>query len=162
LLGNAFSNAGEWVNLQPLETEKISYKLIQPAIPFGVGARFRMNEVMDFSVEFGFRYLFTDYIDDVSGYYVDLNDFGSDELARALSYRSSEVAVPSDPNTKLYQILNNTTSTGPYTVVAGYGHISNDGSKNLRGQESNRDIYMVTTFKLTYIIGKTFHRAKFR
>ena len=59
----------------------------------GIGARFRINEVLDFSAEIGFRYLFTDYIDDVSGNYVDLGVFNT-ELAKAMSYRSSEVATP--------------------------------------------------------------------
>ena len=160
LLGNPFSNAGEWVNLQPLETEGKSYKLIQPAIPFGLGARFRMNEVMDFSVEFGFRYVFTDYLDDVSGNYIDLNTFGSDELAKAMSYRSNEVTPDSEP---VAAILNRAPyDYGSFTVIPGFGHENTNGLPNLRGQSGNRDIYMVTTFKLTYIIGKTFHRAKFR
>jgi hypothetical protein len=159
LLGNTFSNAGEWVNLQPLETEGESYKLIQPAIPFGLGARFRLNEVMDFAVEFGFRYTFTDYLDDVSGYYLSVDDpsFGSSELARAMSYRTNEIAgtgnVPAP-----------SIAVGPYTVVAGFGHTNADPDNRLnpRGNPNDRDIYMVTTFRLTYIMGKTFHRAKFR
>lgn len=160
LLGTEFSNAGEWVNLRPLKTEGKSYSAIQPAIPFGVGIRFRINEVMDFSTEFGFRYTFTDYLDDVSGKYVALSSFGSDRLAQAMSYRSNEV----DSGNDNVQAVISRTHLDPDTgieVVNGYGHVNNDGSKNLRGT-GDRDIYMVTTFKLTYIIGKTFHRAKFR
>ncbi|MFZ6012815.1 MAG: DUF6089 family protein, partial [Bacteroidota bacterium] len=100
------AEAGEWVDLQPLGTEgqhaNLSetdvnfgtkpYKKLQVSIPFGLGARFRINEVMDISGEIGFRYLFTDYIDDVSKNYIDLGHFGNDELAKAMSYRSSELA----------------------------------------------------------------------
>ena len=57
-------------------------KNFRVAIPIGIGARFRLNEVLDFSFEFGFRYLFTDYIDDVSKNYVDLGVFGNNELQR--------------------------------------------------------------------------------
>jgi len=32
----------------------------------------------------------------------------------------------------------------------------------VRGNSSNKDIYMCTTIRATYILGKTFHRAKFR
>jgi hypothetical protein len=32
----------------------------------------------------------------------------------------------------------------------------------VRGNKNDRDIYMVTTIRLTYILGKNFHRAKFR
>lgn len=164
LNGQPLENAGEWVDLQPLGTEGQyaeladddvnsgikPYKKIQPAIPFGLGARFRVNEILDFSVEIGFRYLFTDYIDDVSQNYVDLGVFGDNELAKAMSYRSNEISTP------------NFTYTGrdgnSYSVVQGYGSEEKD---NLRGNKS-KDIYTVTSFKLTYIMGKSFHRAKFR
>jgi|APTNR8051073442_1049403.scaffolds.fasta_scaffold00017_219 hypothetical protein len=156
---------GDWVDLQPLGTEGQyadleptdvnyglkPYKRIQFAIPFGLGARFRINELMDISGEFGFRYTFTDYLDDVSGNYVDLGVFGNDDLARTMSYRSNEVASPTYAYTG--------RDGQPYNVLAGYGSEHPD---NLRGNSDNKDIYMVTTIRLTYIIGKTFHRAKFR
>jgi hypothetical protein len=47
--------------------------------------------VVDFSTEPGLRYLFTDYIDDVSRNDVDPGLFDS-ALARALSYQSNELA----------------------------------------------------------------------
>jgi hypothetical protein len=162
LKGNPLPEAGEWISLRPLGTEGQyatldpsavnagikPYKLIQPAIPFGLGARFRLNEVIDFSAELGFRYTFTDYLDDVSQNYVDLSAFGSNELAKAMSYRSSEVV----PASQLEPV-------GGYNLLKGYGQEHPD---NMRGNKDDRDIYMVTTFKLTYILGKTFHRAKFR
>lgn len=167
LRGNALPNAGEWVDLKPLGTEGQNgglqegdvnygikpYKLIQLAIPFGAGVRFRVNEVMDFSAEIGFRYLFTDYIDDVSQNYVDLSVFGNNELAKAMSYRSSEVVDPS-------RLIGTTGRDGEtYNLLPGYGQ---EHPENYRGHSSDRDIYMVTSFRLTYILGKTFHRAKFR
>lgn len=165
LNGNALPEAGQWIDLQPLGTEGQHsqleatdanygiepYKKLQIAIPFGLGARFRLNEVLDFSVEGGFRYLFTDYIDDVSGNYVDLGVFGSNELAKALSYRSSEVAEPNS------SYIGRDGQT--YEVIQGYG---SEQASNVRGSKNDRDIFMVTTFKLTYILGKSFHRAKFR
>lgn len=165
LNGNPLPEAGQWVDLQPLGTEGQkagllntdanhginTYKKLQLAIPMGLGARFRLNEVLDFSFEIGFRYLFTDYIDDVSRNYVDLGVFQNNELAKALSYRSSEIAVP----TQSYVGRDGQT----YDVVAGYGSEHPD---NIRGSKNDRDIFMVTTFKLTYILGKSFHKAKFR
>jgi hypothetical protein len=165
LQGNPLPQAGEWVDLQPLGTEGQNaqlqpgdansgiseYKKLQVAIPFGIGVRFRLNEILDFSVETGFRYLFTDYIDDVSKNYVDLGVFGNNELAKAMSYRSNEVATPT------------TTYVGrdgqSYDVIPGYG---SEHPGNSRGNKSNNDTFMVTTLKVTYILGKTFHRAKFR
>jgi len=165
LNGNPLPEAGKWVDLQPLGTEGQgraldpgdanagikSYKKLQVAIPMGIGARFRINEVLDFSAEIGFRYLFTDYIDDVSKNYVDLGVFGNDALAKAMSYRSSEVATPN------YTYVGRDGNS--YNVVQGYGSEHPD---NKRGNKDNRDIFMVTTFRLSYILGKSFQKAKFR
>jgi hypothetical protein len=162
--GTVNPNAGKWVNLQPLGTEgqhsTLSstdvnhgikpYSLLQVAIPFGVGARFRINEVLDFWADVGFRYTFTDYLDDVSRNYVDLGVF-KDPLAQAMSYRTNEVATP----TTSYVGRDGKT----YNVVNGYGSEFRD---NWRGNKNSRDIYMVTSLKITYILGATFHRAKFR
>jgi hypothetical protein len=174
LNGNPTGKGGEWVDLQPLGTEgqhadldptdvnygTKAYKRIQPSIPFGLGARFRLNEVMDLAFEFGFRYTFTDYLDDVSGNYVDLGVFGNDNLARAMSYRTNELA----------SVTPDYTYTGrdgqSYTVLRGYGSeyggANADDPGNVRGNSKDKDLYMVTTFRLTYILGKTFHKAKFR
>jgi hypothetical protein len=165
LQGNPLPQAGDWVDLQPLGTEGQKaqlqqgdanygidpYKKIQVAIPMGLGVRFRLNEILDFSFETGFRYLFTDYIDDVSRNYVDLGVFGSNELAKSMSYRTNEVATPTY------------TYTGrdgqSYDILPGYGL---EHPENKRGNDGDKDIFMVTTLKVTYILGKTFHRAKFR
>lgn len=161
------AEAGKWVNLRELGTEgqyadllptdvnygTKPYNLIQVAIPFGLGARFRLNEVMDFSAEMGFRYLFTDYIDDVSKNYVDLGVFQS-ELARALSYRSNELTKPD-----IARVPTTARNNVTYDLIPGYGQ---EQTSNMRGSQKDNDVYMVTTLKLTYIIGKTFHRAKFR
>lgn len=161
LLNQPFSDAGTWVDLRPLKTEGKSYSLFQLSIPFGFGARFRLNDVMDFSAEWGMRYTFTDYLDDVSGYYVDLNSFGDNEKAKALSYRSNE--IPAGVNPHVDEIISNRyTGYSGFTTVSGFGHINTDDSPNLRGKAGGRDIYMITTFRLSYILGKNFNKAKFR
>lgn len=160
-----FPNAGDWVDLRPLGTEGQystlletdanagikEYSLFQIAIPFGVGARFRLNEVFDLSAEFGFRYLFTDYIDDVSKNYVDLGVFGDNELAKAMSYRSFEL---NPTNARLSPSRDGSN----YYVIPGYGEETKD---NVRGN-NGKDIFTVFTVRVSYIIGKSFHRAKFR
>lgn len=171
LNGNPLPEAGKWVDLRPLGTEgqystldptdvnygAKPYKLLQFAIPFGVGVRLRVNEVMDIWGDVGFRYTFTDYLDDVSQNYVDLGVLKSD-LARAMSYRTNELNLSTS----------NRTYTGrdgkSYIVEPGYGeeYRGTDGIGNVRGSKADRDIYMVTSIRLTYILGATFHRAKFR
>lgn len=162
--GNPTGKKGEWVDLQPLGTEGQyadlnksdanygikPYKRIQFAIPIGIGVRFRLNELMDIAGEFGFRYTFTDYLDDVSENYVDLGVF-DDPLAAAMSYRSNEVATPN------YTYVGRDGKT--YNVLSGYG---SEDRENVRGNNSNKDLYTVTTIRLTYIINRNYHRAKFR
>jgi hypothetical protein len=171
--GNPFPNAGEWVDLQPLGTEGQHadlpdgaankgikpYKRIQVAIPIGIGARFRLNEVLDISGEIGFRYTFTDYLDDVSQNYVDLGLL-EDDLARAMSYRSNEFMSQAEINSYLDPSSPNYNPTSPvYPTIRGYG---SESSQNIRGSKKDKDIFMVTSVRVTYILGKTFHRAKFR
>jgi len=167
--GSDNPDAGKYVALKPLGTEGQNanlsstdanfgikpYKLIQPAIPFGLGIRFRINEVIDLSGELGFRYLFTDYIDDVSKNYVDLGNFGDNKLAQAMSYRSNELTQFQSSQIPEVSKVDGKT----YYLLPGYGK---EYPTNLRGNNADRDVYMVTSVKVSYIIGKTFHRAKFR
>lgn len=164
--------AGQWVDLQPLGTEGQNhststlqpgdanfgikqYSLYQFAIPFGVGARFRLNEVLDLWADIGFRYTFTDYLDDVSKNVVDVRRF-TNPLAQAMSYRSNEVPAPQYSTTTSVPVL---PSGNSVPVLNGYGI---EFPTNKRGDSKSNDVYMVTSIKLTYILGATFHRAKFR
>ncbi|GHM99960.1 hypothetical protein WSM22_14500 [Cytophagales bacterium WSM2-2] len=166
--GTPNPKAGQWVDLQPLGTEGQyatlqssdvnygikPYSLTQMAIPFGGGARFRINEVFDLWADVSFRYTFTDYLDDVSRNYVDLGVF-KDPLAQAMSYRSNELP----PNTYLGTSSYTGRDGKTYTTINGFGSEFRD---NNRGNKKSLDVYMVTSVKLTYILGATFHRAKFR
>ena len=71
---------GDKVFLRPLSTEgqglpdypyKKKYSKTQFCIPFGVGWKVNVNKSWDLVYEIGYRALFTDYLDDVSGTYVD-------------------------------------------------------------------------------------------
>lgn len=64
--------------LKPLSTEGEGfapgvkeYKLTGFSLPFGLGIDYALNEDMRIGFEFGYRKIFTDYLDDVSGNYVD-------------------------------------------------------------------------------------------
>lgn len=165
LYGAALPQAGQYVDLRDLGTEGQystlnatdanygikPYSLFQAAIPFGIGARFRLNEVLDLSADIGFRYTFTDYLDDVSANYVDLGRLNS-PLAQAMSYRTNE--LPGMP-------LHPTAEVGNNGIVteAGYG---SEYPTNKRGGKNENDIYMVTRIQLSYVISPSFHRAKFR
>jgi hypothetical protein len=90
---------GEKVELQPLGTEgqgtslseRSKYSRTQLAIPLGLGARFTITENIGFNIEYGIRFLFTDYLDDIGGYrYVDpvALQAANGPMAAALSNRT--------------------------------------------------------------------------
>ncbi len=95
-----FDSNGTKYYLQPLSTEgegivpgRNNYKLTQFSIPFGAGVKLSLSDNMNVGFEFGFRKLFTDYLDDVSTTYVDKNVLLSQRGAKAveLSYRGDEL-----------------------------------------------------------------------
>lgn len=69
---------GDWVHLRPLGTEGQGqegmprrYKQVGSAIPLGLGFKFNLGRNWNLFTEMGYRFTFTDYLDDVSGYYPD-------------------------------------------------------------------------------------------
>lgn len=86
--------------LQPLGTEgqgtglpgtkRTQYRLNQFTVPLGIGLKFNLRKRIAVSIEYGIRKTFTDYIDDVSGDYVDVDQIAAfnGPLAAQLSDRS--------------------------------------------------------------------------
>jgi len=78
---------GTWHALQPLETEGESYARVTPIINVGLGVTIMVNPFINVTVDGGYRFTFTDYLDDASGPdYRDLDSF-TDPIAAALSDR---------------------------------------------------------------------------
>lgn len=153
---------GGWTALQPLRTEGVSYSLIQVAIPFGVGFRYKASPRWDVSFEIGYRYLFTDYLDDVSGNYPAASQLSS-ELAGAFSNRTADPNSAKGTNRDLPRVLADLgydNISNPYgynnTTVQGY----NPGEK--RGSPNEKDWYLITGFHLNYILVKGVRCPKFR
>ncbi len=91
------------VNLRKLNTEALpngGYSGIILVLPVGVGIKFRANKYIDILVEGGRRFIFTDYLDDVSTVYPGSDELlaapraGSDELALIFFDRSVEGGYP--------------------------------------------------------------------
>lgn len=86
------------VALRPLGTEgqnvNEEYGLVQPAIVYGGGIKVDIAYSLSLNIEVSTRALFTDYLDDVSTAYPDLDRLESTRgsLAAALSDRSGELA----------------------------------------------------------------------
>ncbi|MFD1553776.1 hypothetical protein DNU06_09695 [Putridiphycobacter roseus] len=58
-------------------SDKRSYSLNQLSVPLGVGFKFNLMKRVAVSFEYGIRVTFTDYLDDVSGNYVDNATFAN-------------------------------------------------------------------------------------
>ena len=93
-----YDNENNKTYLHPLSTEgqgleeypdRKKYSLTQVCFPVGAGWKWRINEKWDVSYEFGFRILLTDYLDDVSKTYVNLQVLETEKGPKAaeLAYR---------------------------------------------------------------------------
>jgi hypothetical protein len=106
-----------------------AYKLTQFSVPVGFGAEYSLDEDTRIGIEFGYRKIFTDYLDDVSNTYVDQASLLNARGAKAveLAYRGNEVHA------------------GPYPAAG----IS-------RGNPNNKDgyYYIALTYTVRYFFDK--------
>lgn len=101
----------KWADLQPLRTEgqgmaeypdRKPYSLNQWCIPFGGGLHYTFNPKVSLALEISGRYLFTDYLDDVSTQFIDPNLFdvylkpAQAEIAK-LVHNKSNLINPNQP-----------------------------------------------------------------
>ena len=98
---------GNWVDLQPLGTEgqgsapdaDAPYRRVQVAIPFGGGAKVNVTNRFNLGLEVIFRRTFTDYLDDISGAYPDIDAlYEADPMAAALSFRTPQYTQRPEAN----------------------------------------------------------------
>jgi len=98
----AQDNNGDDVYLRPLSTEgeglpmypdRKEYSLVNAAFPFGGGFKFFIGQTIMLTGEIGWRYTNTDYLDDVSKSYVNLDTLQAYKgaLAKQMSYRGNTV-----------------------------------------------------------------------
>jgi hypothetical protein len=125
----------DWIELQPLGTEgqatagynRKKYRLIQVAIPFGGGIKFKISERFGMSIEAGARRTFTDYLDDISTTYPkkDLLLSSSGPLALLLSDRSPD-------------------------------QLNDNNNDRQRGDAAHKDWYMFAGIHLSYTLSKKY------
>ncbi|EMR03749.1 DUF6089 family protein [Cesiribacter andamanensis] len=166
------ANPGEWISLKPLQTEGKSYSNFAFAIPVGAGVRYKLSRYLDLSFEMSYRQTFTDYLDDVSGDYINPEDFDQihgdprvANLARLMAYRSNEIREDGALWQEMVEFQgtrthswNNPLGANEYLHLNGYGTAGRD---HIRGKD-DKDVYLVSTLSLTYIIGTNIRNAKFR
>ena len=81
----------KWYSLRPLQTEGVdnAYDEMTVIVPLGAGAHFTFNKKLRIGVELGYRFTFTDYLDDISTRYAPESDLPFVESV-ALANRSAE------------------------------------------------------------------------
>lgn len=168
------ASPGEWVSLQPLSTEgqgingypDQTYNLINVSIPFGIGVRYKLNRTWDLGFEAGVRYTFSDYLDDVGGYYADPQDLlqvsalsasmghrenekfaalsGKDREAFVRNYYATQGTKGSPPNPAFLDATLFPLNSLP-TFDGAFGEGRNSSSRL-------NDMYLLTSFRIIYHI----------
>lgn len=153
--------AGEWVKLRPLNTEGQGsglegttepYKPFQWQIPVNLGVDLAIPRTyLSIGLEFGLRYLFTDYLDDVSGKYANLDQFDN-SLARIMSDRSVEPTNGFNTVERDLSLVN--TSQGSFNGTPYYYGVDIGSGINgsIRGNPNDNDTYFLTQIKIKLIM----------
>lgn len=160
-------SAGKWVALQPLGTEgqgtpggAKKYSTIQVGIPMGLGVRYRLKDKLDIGLEIGYRWVFTDYLDDVSGEFVKDPSTLTNDLSRVMANRSAERLSSTGKARNIEQWSPYPVVTDPNTglqYIQGY-----ENGSAPRGNSSGKDYYIITAVHLTYILDSRTRAPKFR
>ncbi len=123
-----------WIELQPLSTEgqgfseypnRKFYRLKQLNFPVGAGFKYKISPLFNFTAEYVYRILHTDYLDDVSTRYIDQavfsNHFMGEQLFQAQSLHDRQKELNS-------------------------AHVP--GKDDIRGNPNNNDAYFTINLKL--------------
>jgi hypothetical protein len=82
---------GRTVELQPLETEGVSYSRLQFVVPFGIGSKIKIDPRFNLLLEAGYRFTFSDYLDDISSERYPNPATLKSDLSREMSDRRREI-----------------------------------------------------------------------
>lgn len=150
-------NGGEWVDLQELRTEGKEYSKWSVAIPMGIGVKYAVSPVINLGFEISYNPTLTDYLDDVSGRYADITS--GNPLRYTMANRSAEVTdAYTGRNRDLIRILStngNSLESYVYSDGTKYTAVKNVYTQgDTRGDSSNKDSFLMSTFRIEYIIGK--------
>lgn len=123
---------GRWYALRDMGTEGQfrgeEYYLLQPAINYGLGLKFDINYYWSINIEIDSRFLYTDYLDDVSKTYPD--------KAELLALRGPEAVALSDRS----------ISSDLFPQIGETGRQRGDSQRN--------DVYAMAKVGLVYYFGQ--------
>lgn len=134
----------KWYYLRPLQTEGVdnAYDVMTVALPMGAGATFTFNKKIKLGVEFGYRFTFTDYLDDISTRYAETEDLPFKESVD-LANRSAQAFQRGD------------------ATIDGLEPYFQPGSR--RGNPETNDGYFLGQISLSYNMASknSFHKARY-
>ena len=134
----------KWYSLRPLKTEGVdnAYNELTVVLPVGAGANFTFNKQLKIGIELGYRFTFTDYLDDISTRYADEADLPFLESV-AFANRSDEAYLRGDselPSIRSFQ------------------------AGKTRGNPENNDGYFLGQISVSYTImnRNSFSKARYK
>lgn len=133
----------QWYDLQPLQTETVSYSKTTFSIPFGFGIKYAVTDKFSVGLDFGARYTFSDYLDDVSGHYPDTDAMiaSGNIIGAALSNRAGEFLGDGNPDIPVANSLRGDTKLHDmyfmFGVTVAY-HFLDNGLVRTRKRNRNR------------------------
>ncbi|MEY4539321.1 MAG: hypothetical protein RLZZ306_1078 [Bacteroidota bacterium] len=157
----------DWVSLQPLSTEgqglpnypDTPYNLINVNIPFGAGIKYKLNQVWDLGFEVGIRYTFSDYLDDVGGYFAEKSDLtGISNLSAAMGHRENEkIAAKTGRDreafARAYYVGKGFPLSDPNLFpMSSFPELDKDNGGVRNSSSRLNDMYVLTSFKIIYHI----------
>lgn len=139
---NPSTGKTEWIDLKPLRLEgegviagRKEYNLSGLNIPMGLGIKYDVSDRWVIGVEVLHRKTFTDYIDDVSTRYADINQISPYLTPQQVTYAKYFLG----------QGLTNLQVRSPY------------GAGRRRGNPNRNDAYFAYTFRLAYKFGNLYN-----
>lgn len=142
-----------WVKLQPLHTEGQGqpgrdkpYSLVTVAIPVGFGVRYKLNDSFNLGAEIGYRYSFSDYIDDVGTGTYPARDTQQGVAAYVSDRRLETLAARPSNHPNRFDVIQNLINSGDPNVQAAL-------TTQVRSDQGVlSDGYLLTNFSIQYII----------
>lgn len=140
----------KWYSLRPLMTEgtENAYDEMTIAVPFGLSASLTFNKKIRLGFEVGYRFTFTDYLDDVSTDYAAETELPFVE-SQIFANRSGE-----------FYSRGGDLEGFPHPNYYGYNETLGKGA--IRGNPDTNDGYLLFQFEVSYVLGSGSNFTKSR
>ena len=146
----AKDSTGNWRNLKNIHTENRSYSNFTAYIPVSVGMQIKLSSHIDLELEVGYRFTFTDYLDDAKGEYIDPAKLSGD--GKYFSNRSADPINEFTGNNRDLNYIQNDLGYPILTTSDGYSYVSSTAPGQSRGTRFGLDGYFVAMVRVVYII----------